>query len=181
VAGLLVAHAGSALAGPEGYFSPRGGIRDRLLRAIRESQATIDLALFDFTSRELARALLAARGRGITIRIVTDSRQAQGRRSEIPRLIGEGIPVRLTRGQGQGLMHHKFAIFDGRLLVTGSYNWTDSAECCNREDALLLDDPRVIGRYQSHFEPLFHGALGRARLRMISPGLRPEPTPAGRS
>ncbi len=171
------------------YFSPSGGIRDQLLRAINESQATIDLAIFDFTSGELAGALLAAKERGIAIRIVTDSRQAQGKRSEIPWLIGKGINVRLTKGHGRGLMHHKFAIFDGKLLVTGSYNWTDSAECCNRENALLLDDPSVIVRYQTHFEPLFHEAAGRARVMMIAPnaehrplflGLQPGAPPARR-
>ena len=54
-------------------------------------------------------------------------------------------------------MHHKFAIFDGKLLVTGSYNWTDSAERVNHENVLFVDDPAVIQRYQAHFERLLSG------------------------
>ena len=158
LAALLILQAAPALAEPEVYFSPDGGIRDRLLRAINHTKATIDLAIFDFTSGELAGALLAAKERGVSIRIVADARQAQGKHSEIPLLLEKGVKVRLIRGTGRGIMHHKFAIFDGKLLATGSYNWTDSAERFNQENALVLDDPAIIQRYQLIFERLFHGA-----------------------
>ena len=157
VAVLVILQSTPALAEPEVYFSPGGGIRDRLLRAINHTKATIDLAIFDFTSGELAGALLVAKDRGVAIRVVADERQAQGKHSEIPLLLQKGIKVRLLRDQGRGIMHHKFAIFDGRLLVTGSYNWTDSAERSNYENTLVLDDPVVIHRYQAQFDRLFHG------------------------
>jgi len=157
VVALLILQAAPALAEPEAYFSPNGGIRDRLLRAINHTKATIDLAIFDFTSGELAGALLAAKERGVTIRIVADARQAQGKHSEIPFLLEKGVKVRLARGNGRGIMHHKFAIFDGKLLVAGSYNWTDSAERFNHENALVLDDSEIIRRYQARFEHLFNG------------------------
>jgi phosphatidylserine/phosphatidylglycerophosphate/cardiolipin synthase-like enzyme len=153
----IILPAAVALAEPEVYFSPNGGIRDRLLRAINHTKVTINVAIFDFTSGELAGALVAAKGRGVAVRVVADARQAQGKHSEIPLLLEKGVKVRLVRGNGRGIMHHKFAIFDGKLLVTGSYNWTDSAERFNHENALFLDDPAVIQRYQAHFEGLFHG------------------------
>jgi phosphatidylserine/phosphatidylglycerophosphate/cardiolipin synthase-like enzyme len=154
---LQAFQAASALAGSEVYFSPNGSIRDRLLRAINWAKATIDLAIFDLISGELAGALLAAKERGVAIRIVADTRQAQGKHSEIPFLLEKGVKVRLVRGNGRGIMHHKFAIFDGKLLVTGSYNWTDSAERFNHENALVLDDSEIIRRYQARFEHLFNG------------------------
>lgn len=157
---LLILQAAPALAEPEVYFSPNGGIRDRLLRAINHTKANIDLAIFDFTSGELAGALLAAKERGVAIRIVADARHAQGKHSEIPFLLEKGVKIRLARGNGRGIMHHKFAIFDGKLLATGSYNWTASAERFNYEDALFLDDPAVVQRYRTHFERLFNGSKG---------------------
>lgn len=160
VAAFLILQTVPALAEPEIYFSPNGGIRDRLLRAINHTKATIDLAIFDFTSGELAGALLAAKERGVAIRIAADARQAQGKHSEIPFLLEKGIKVRLARGNGRGIMHHKFAIFDGRLLVTGSYNWTDSAERFNHDNVLILRDPVTVGRYHARFERLFNGSKG---------------------
>ncbi len=93
----------------------------------------------------------------MAVRVVADARQAAGKHSAIPRLMAGGIEVRLLRGRGRGIMHHKFAIFDGRLLVTGSYNWTGSAEAANFENALFLDDPGLVGRYAARFERLFSG------------------------
>ena len=154
---LLVALLVLALAETEVYFSPSGGIRGRLLRAINQTKTTIDLAIFDFTAGELAGALLAAKQRGVAIRIVADARQAQGKHSEIPFLLQKGVKIRLLKENGRGIMHHKFTIFDGRVLVTGSYNWTDSAERFNHENALVLDDSEIIRRYQARFEHLFNG------------------------
>jgi phosphatidylserine/phosphatidylglycerophosphate/cardiolipin synthase-like enzyme len=166
-AAVLTFQAVFAFAESQVYFSPSGGIQDRLLRAINHTKATIDLAIFDFTAGELAGALLAARERGVVIRVVADARQAQGKHSEIPLLLERGVKVHLVRGNGRGIMHHKFAIFDRKLLVTGSYNWTDSAERSNHEDALVLDNPAIIQRYQAHFEQLFSSAptLSRRGLR----------------
>src|SRR3990170_360737 len=164
VVGFLIFQGSSALAEPEVYFSPNGGIRDRLLRAINHTKATIDLAIFDFTSGELAGALLAARERRVAIRVVADARQAQGKHSEIPLLLERGVKVRLARGSARGIMHHKFAIFDGKLLVTGSYNWTDSAERLNRENLIILDEPAIVQRYQVSFEGLFNGSGAVSRL-----------------
>jgi phosphatidylserine/phosphatidylglycerophosphate/cardiolipin synthase-like enzyme len=157
VVGFLIFQGSSALAEPEVYFSPNGGIRDRLLRAINHTKASIDVAIFDFTSGELAGALVAAKDRGVAIRVLADARQAQGKHSEIPFLLQKGAKIRLLKGNGRGIMHHKFAIFDGKLLVTGSYNWTDSAERFNHENALVLDDSEIIRRYQARFEHLFNG------------------------
>ncbi len=103
---------------------------------------------------------MAAKERGVLIRIVRDARQAQGKHSEIPWLLEKGVKVRLARGNGRGIMHHKFAIFDGKFLVIGSCNWTDSAERFNYENALFLDDPAVVQRYRTHFERLFNGSKG---------------------
>ncbi len=164
LASLLVLYAASALAEPEVHFSPNGGIRDRLLRAINHTKATIDLAIFDHTSGNLAGALLAAKERGVTVRIVADARQAQGKHSEIPWLLEKGVKVRLVRGNGRGIMHHKFAIFDGKLLVTGSYNWTDSAEQFNHENVIILEDPAVVQRFQVSFERLYKGPGAVSRI-----------------
>jgi phosphatidylserine/phosphatidylglycerophosphate/cardiolipin synthase-like enzyme len=52
-------------------------------------------------------------------------------------------------------MHHKFAIIDNRLLLTGSYNWTLAANNKNNENLMVIDDPEVITRYQNQFEKLW--------------------------
>ena len=62
-------------------------------------------------------------------------------------------------------MHHKFAIVDGRLLLTGSYNWTYSAASVNCENALATDDMFFVERYAAEFTRMwtrFHAKTRRA-------------------
>lgn len=52
-------------------------------------------------------------------------------------------------------MHNKFGIFDGKKLITGSFNWTASADQKNAENLLVLDDPVLIKRFQTRFDKLW--------------------------
>lgn len=152
--GLLIP---TAVLASEVYFSPGGGVRQRLLRAIEASRQTIDIAVYNFTATELARALYAAKARGVHVRILVDREKAE-----------EGVVIRALRRNGlavrslgipqQSLMHHKFAIFDDLLVATGSYNWTNSAEHANFENLVVLDDPEVILRFQREFNRLWRQA-----------------------
>lgn len=137
------------------YFSPDGGARDAILRQINLTRKTIDLAIFDFTAGPVALAIHEAAKRGVKIRIVADRRQAGGKNSEVPYLMEMGVPLKILAGKGRGIMHHKFAIFDGQVMVTGSYNWTENAERFNYENLLVEDDPALIQAFQKEFEKLW--------------------------
>jgi hypothetical protein len=50
-----------------------------------------------------------------------------------------------------GLMHHKFALVDERLLLTGSFNWTYNS---NAENLLVSDDPALTAAFGEEFERL---------------------------
>ena len=139
----------------EAYFSPDGGVARRIIKAIDISTSSIDLAIFDLTSRDIKLALERAKQRGVKIRIAADSRQAKGAHSVIQTLISEGFNVRIVHGIGRGIMHNKFAVFDSKLLVTGSYNWTNNAEHYNYENAVFISDPVTIKQYQGDFDKIY--------------------------
>ena len=142
----------------EVFFSPGGGARQRLVRAIAESQRTIDIAMYNFTASELAEALYAAKARGVRIRVLVDRERAEAGASGIRGLRLNGVPVRTLGVPEQSLMHHKFAVFDERLLATGSYNWTNSAEHANYENLVVLDAPELVRRFQQEFHRLWKEA-----------------------
>ncbi len=52
-------------------------------------------------------------------------------------------------------MHHKFAVFDGKTVITGSYNWSNSAETRNYENVVVLHDSKIALAYHSEFERLW--------------------------
>jgi len=150
--------AAAAAPASEVYFSPNGGVRQRLVRAIEESRRTIDIAVYSFTASELAEALYAAKARGVRIRVLVDRERAEAGGSGIRGLRLNGITVRSLGVPEQSLMHHKFAVFDERLVVTGSYNWTNSAEHANYENLVVLEEPAVVARFQQEFRRLWREA-----------------------
>lgn len=142
----------------EVYFSPHGHVRQRLVRAIQDSRKTIDIAVYNFTASALAEALYAAQARGVRIRVLVDREMAETGGSGVRGLRLNGIPVRSLGVPEQSLMHHKFAVFDERLVVTGSYNWTNSAEHANYENLVVLEEPTVAARFQEEFHRLWREA-----------------------
>ena len=144
-----------ALYKSETYFSHNGSVASHIIKAINESISSIDLAIFDLTSNDIASSLEKAQKRGVKIRIIADSRQAKGANSKIPILADDQFSLKITHGEGRGIMHNKFAIFDGKSMVTGSYNWTNNAEHFNYENVIFITDPNVIKQYQKEFDTMW--------------------------
>ena len=145
----------SSIQGP--YFSDRDRIADRIVSAINHTRHTLDIAVYSITQPDIAAAIQAADRREIKVRIVTDAGQSIDRHSEIGYLRSVGVPIRLSEGfRGQrSLMHNKFAVFDGDLVETGSYNWTTSATGYNFENAIFIRDPKVSAQYEEEFQHIW--------------------------
>ena len=142
----------------EVYFSPDGGIRQHLVHTIQQSRQYIDIAVYQFTSAELASALVAAKDRGVRIRILTAREKIESDGPALRKLRSAGIAIRSLGVVEQRLMHNKFAVFDDRVAATGSYNWTQSAERANYENLVLLDDPEVVAQFEREFQRLWREA-----------------------
>lgn len=136
---------------PTVYFSP--GVREHLLPLLAQTRKTLDVAMYSFTDSDLAWALVKAAQRGVKVRVYLDEGQASGRYAKGRFLEKRGIAVRYYHGQG--LMHHKFAVLDGQTVITGSYNWTASAEEHNKENALVLSGRALAAAYSAEFEKLW--------------------------
>ncbi|MEK7233940.1 MAG: phospholipase D-like domain-containing protein [Elusimicrobiota bacterium] len=136
---------------PAQAFSP-GGVTAHLVRAIDASMTSIDLANFSFTSIALRDALLRAKGL-VKIRIIFDADQYKFL-PEMHWFAEHGFDVLLSRGKDgdAGVMHNKFAVFDGALVEAGSFNWTRNGEKNNYENAMFLDAPDDVAAFAAYFE-----------------------------
>ena len=142
------------------YFSDGDRIAERIVAAINHSQKSIHIGMYSLTQPDITAALDAARRRGVDIRIVADEQQSHEPHSEISYLAAHGIQVRLSRGynSSHSIMHNKFAVFDGKTVETGSFNWTTSADRYNFENAVFISDPGVAARYESEFQRIWEQA-----------------------
>jgi phosphatidylserine/phosphatidylglycerophosphate/cardiolipin synthase-like enzyme len=134
-------------------FSRAERCDDLLTGLIRGAKDRIYVAIYSFTSDRLAEALIEARRRGVDVRVVMERREANGTGSEYPRLLGAGVEVRLDANPG--LMHHKFMVIDGEIVVTGSYNWS-AAEERNDENLVVIRDRGAAGAYEREFERIWN-------------------------
>jgi len=139
----------------EVLFSPDQSIQEALLKEIESAQSTIDLAVREITSQTLTQALVRAKGRGVRVRVITDSKQAKMKSSKITSLIQEGMSVKVLKGKDRGVMNHRFVIFDGKKAMTGSFDWTEASEKWNDEDILILSETEVVISFQKEFERLW--------------------------
>ncbi len=124
------------------FFADDGTPQSELLNDINTSHQSIHLCMYSFTDRELGRALVKAYQRGVDVRLILDESETRERNSEANYLtqnLGQGrVILRNGRGGTTSIMHHKFAIFDGERVATGSYNWTASARNYNYENLIIL-------------------------------------------
>ena len=137
----------------EALFSPADDCWQKIASMLKSARRSIDICVFTITDNRIANEIEAAHKRGVKVRIVTDNDKANDRGSDAERLARSGIEVRVDRTSYH--MHHKFAIFDGKRLLTGSYNWTRSAADSNEENFLIADDGRLIADFQREFERLW--------------------------
>lgn len=151
-----VAFNGTAL--PATVFGPRGPAEAWIAAAVGAARRSVDVAMFSFTSPELKDALAAARARGVKVRLLFDARNA-ATLDTMRWFIDQGFEVRIRPGRDgrRGVLHNKFAVFDGVLVETGSYNWTENADKNNFENANFFDDAASARGYREYFERMWAG------------------------
>lgn len=137
----------------EAHFSPGTACRQRIIGLLRAAQRTVDICVFTITDDAITEAILEAHRRGVRVRILSDNDKSTDPGSDLERLERAGIPVAIDASEKH--MHHKFALFDGARLVTGSYNWTRSAADHNEENLVVLDDARAIAAFEAEFAALW--------------------------
>lgn len=138
------------------YFASQE-IKGQIIQAIEGCRESIDIAVLDITSHDILSALGKALERGVHVRIVVDRRRAlmKGPLSGFQKGKGSVIKVLIQKGR----MHHNFALFDSKLLVTGSYYWNENMGKVNRYNAIFTDETKLLVKYQREFDRLFHEGI----------------------
>ena len=132
------------------FFTPSTDCEKNIIKAINNADK-MDIAVYSITNPAITDSLIAAHNRGATIRIVTDRSQAKGKGSLISKIKAAGIPV-LTNHKHK-IEHNKFAVFDDKHIVSGSYNWTTNASKFNSENCVFFDQQNK--EYTHRFEYLW--------------------------
>jgi len=138
----------------EVLFSPGDDCSHRICRMIDSARKRIDICVFTITDDRVTRAITAAHQRHAQVRIISDNDKSLDLGSDIDQLSQLGVSVRIDKTNYH--MHHKFALFDSKFIMTGSYNWTRSASKNNSENLVITNDPILLLGFESEFENLWN-------------------------
>jgi phosphatidylserine/phosphatidylglycerophosphate/cardiolipin synthase-like enzyme len=153
------------LAKTEVYFSLYDNPQKAIIKNINQAQAFINIAMYTFTDKEISLSLTNAQNRGVKVRVYLDRSQIGSTYSISRLLVQEGLKVRIS--SNNYIMHNKFAIIDNRLLLTGSYNWTSSANNRNDENLMVIDEPEIIEIFQHQFANLWTNKYSSNRTKEL--------------
>lgn len=139
------------------YFSPRGGCARAIINLIDRANRSIHVLIYSFTLDSIGDALIKAFRRGVDVKVVFEKREID-EHSEYWRLKDAGVPAR--NDTNPYLMHNKVMIVDSEIVVTGSYNWSWSAEERNDENIVVIKGKRIAEEYEKMFKSIWEKSAG---------------------
>jgi len=154
-----------SLAKTEVYFSLYDNPQKEIIKNINQAEAFINIAMYVFTDKQIAASLINAQDKGVKVRVYLDKSQIESTYSISRLLVERGIKTRIS--SNNYIMHNKFAIIDNRLLLTGSYNWTFSANNRNDENLMVIDDSGIIEIFQNQFINLWTNKYSSERTKEL--------------
>ncbi len=160
------------------HFSPSAKSQDwatttngLIGQTLSRSRSQTDLALFVFSEPQLGEVLEASSARQVPVRMLIDREFAYRPYSQMLAMLGVcqsnsqrhiwakpittgGVPE-LPSGD---LLHHKFAVIDKSIVITGSHNWSAAGNHKNDETLMVVESPIVAAHFQREFDGLYRSA-----------------------
>lgn len=138
---------------PQSPLSPQatGGVDGPLVEAIDAARMSIDVAAYSLTLNSVRNALLNARDRGVTVRMVMESTNMDN--SDVEILLEAGVPI--VGDEQDGLMHDKFMVIDKSEVWTGSMNFTDSSAYDDNNELIRIRSTKMADNFTKEFEEMF--------------------------
>lgn len=141
-------------------FSPQHRpITNAVRPLLAGAQNRIDIAMFFLTHKGIAADLIAAKRRGVEVRVILDATAAKNGYTKHEILRAAGVPVKIEDWGGK--MHMKAAAIDNRWVVAGSMNWTTAGEGGNDENTIIIDSVHHAEQFHTWYDGLWRGISPR--------------------
>ncbi|MEI6289929.1 MAG: phospholipase D-like domain-containing protein [Chloroflexota bacterium] len=135
-------------------FSPDDHAAKKIISLLRSAQKSIYFLAYSFTANDFGDVIRQKEKDGLKIEGVMDEGQIQTNKgTEFTSFLKAGLPV--YPDGNPGLMHHKVIIIDEKIVITGSYNFTSSAERSNDENVIIFYDEKAASDYVKEFQRIF--------------------------
>jgi phosphatidylserine/phosphatidylglycerophosphate/cardiolipin synthase-like enzyme len=154
------------------YFSPKGGCTNAVVEELDNATTSVLVQAYSFTSSPIAKALVDAHKRGVGVRVILDESERTEKYSEADFLHNMGVPTFIDCQHS--IAHNKVMVIDGATVITGSFNFTKSAEERNAENLLVIRSPELAKRYADNWTVhLVHSEPYTGRRSEAAPVAKP--------
>ena len=130
-------------------FTPPVGVAHALVKYLDLAQSEILVQAYGFTHNAIAQALVRAHQRGVKVQVLLDEKSESTNRYVISLFRSTGVPMRADGSHA--IAHNKVMVIDQQVVVTGSFNFTNSAETRNAENLLILRSPALAKSYRENW------------------------------
>ncbi|MDD2448746.1 MAG: phospholipase D-like domain-containing protein [Sulfurimonas sp.] len=124
------------------YFFPQDAkaAQDKIEKLINNSKHSIDIAMYNFGDKKLAKLLSKAQKRGVSVKVFYDKKDVDFKNIDAKTL--------------KKKLHTKIAIFDKKTVLFGSPNWTKKSFKENYEVLYITDDKKLLAKFNEFFQTL---------------------------
>jgi phosphatidylserine/phosphatidylglycerophosphate/cardiolipin synthase-like enzyme len=128
------------------YFTPPANAVAAIIKAIDASEREVLVQAYGFTHNGIAQALVRAHQRGVLVRVLLDKKSASSNRFVIGLL--ENAQIEVRQDGKHAIAHNKVMVIDQEVVITGSFNFTNSAATRNAENFLILKSEDLAQQYR---------------------------------
>lgn len=131
-------------------FTPGQNCTSMLVDAINKEKSTILVQAYSFTSSPIAKALVAAKQRGVDVKVILDKSQFKAEKYSASKFLdNQGIPVWID--SKPAIAHNKVFVFGDSTVATGSFNFTKAAQERNAENLVIIHDVGLSEEYKKNW------------------------------
>lgn len=138
----------------KGFFSQTDNISKIIVDEILAAKQSVLLAMYTLTDIQMIDALKKAQLNQVKVILIFDQKQMHNNQTIFFTLNNAGITFRTLDIQNAS-MHHKFIVIDDITTITGSFNWTYSAQNKNYENIVVIKDSDVAEQYKREFDSIW--------------------------
>ncbi|WP_229414249.1 MULTISPECIES: phospholipase D-like domain-containing protein [Moorena] len=155
-----------------------------IAQILPQARETIHIALFVFSEQRLTNVLEESHQQGVQLKALIEPSFAFRYYSEGLDMMGVAVAHKCQYESGNrpwrqpiatvgvpqlpegDVLHHKFAILDGKTVITGSHNWSKAANTRNDETLLVIHSPMVAAHFEREFQRLYGKAVKGVPVRV---------------
>jgi PLD-like domain len=142
-------------------------IQSSITENIQKATQEIKIAVAWFTNKDILGELIGRADNGVKCTVLI-SDDLINKKLNLDSYVKHGGELKIIPSEHSKFLHEKFAIFDSKTLIMGSYNYTYNAEYNNLESVVLTDDNQLIQQYQIRFKNIYNSAKEYEKNILIS-------------